>query len=908
MTSNLNNSIINNNNDSFISKVKFEDFCKLCEKIEIKKSLNDKKDVIKKFINWWKSKTKDNFYPALRLLCPSKDTKRSNDNIDSNDGNEGRTAYGFKIDKLRKQYFNVLGLNRESDDANKLFNYNKGTADQIKDFALVLYEIMKPRSRRIDGTISLEELHQYLDRIANAFEDNRHKDAEEVFERFIRNTTALENKWFVRILLKEMRLGIGDNSILNCFHSDAKEYYETNHSLLKVCTDLSDPEIPLSVLSLSLFSPFSPMLSERVKIKSIDKLLSNKWFMIEVKYDGERFQMHKQLNNYMFFSRNCNDFTQSFSQNLCPFISEAFGDRVMSCILDGEMIGYDISSHRIILKTEKDFDIKRLKDNETTIHPLFIVFDILYLNGEVLTGKPLAERLKILESFIKPVNHRLEFAERKSSQSKEEIIESLNVAIDRREEGIIVKLSDSVYKLNKRQGGGWFKLKPDYIDGLMDELDLLIVGGFYGNRGGISHFLLAVKESEDNNPQKFISVSRVGTGYTSEELKDLQKKLEIHWKKFDKKKAPNFLELGKLNPEVWIEPKNSVVLQVKASEIMQCNGEYRTNYTLRFPRVMKIRDDKEWHQCMSFRELEQMKSQGTLASNSLNSDDYNEQPEKKKRKLMERPTVSSLNRMADVSDVKIERHLFENKEFFVAPFSGVCNEYTKNSLEKLIVENGGKLSAAPLPGKTFCIIANNNNTIIVKKYINSGKYNVVKPDWLLRCINEKRFIDWNPNDMWSQTKQTQNAIQQKFDRFGDSFTEDIYELELKEMFEKMTDLSAIKLLSGLQIADIEFEYWPNNRLEFSLFRILKVFVDNYVTNDQLLVKLVKSQLRFYGSTIVEAIDEKPSYVVCFDKERVDHFRDINRRNAMKFHIVNPQWIDKCVENNKILDIFDINFG
>ena len=132
---------------------------------------------------------------------------------------------------------------------------------------------MSGRSRKTVGTITLDELHRYLDRIANTYEKNRIKDTDQVFHQLITNTTALENKWLVRIVLKEMRLGIGDNSILNAYHSDAKEYYETNHSLIKVCIDLSDPEIPLSVKCISLFSSFSRMLSERVSHKNSNQLI-----------------------------------------------------------------------------------------------------------------------------------------------------------------------------------------------------------------------------------------------------------------------------------------------------------------------------------------------------------------------------------------------------------------------------------------------------------------------------------------------------------------------------------------------------------------------------------------------------------------------------------------------------------
>lgn len=81
----------------------------------------------------------------------------------------------------------------------------------------------------------------------------------------------------------------------------------------------------------------------------------------------------------------------------------------------------------------------------------------------------------------------------------EEVVEELNNAIDLRLEGIIVKAPESIYKPNVRKDGGWLKIKPEYIDNLMSELDILIIGGYYGDGRRsklISHFLLAVASSE----------------------------------------------------------------------------------------------------------------------------------------------------------------------------------------------------------------------------------------------------------------------------------------------------------------------------------------------------------------------------------------------------------------------------
>ena len=100
---------------------------------------------------------------------------------------------------------------------------------------------------------------------------------------------------------------------------------------------------------------------------------------------------------------------------------------------------------------------------------------------------------------------------------REECADALNEAIENRDEGIMVKNPDSIYKPNTRRGG-WFKLKPEYVGGLMDELDLLIVGGYFGvgSRGGmLSHFLCGLAAANDGagadeHPTTFWSFCKVG--------------------------------------------------------------------------------------------------------------------------------------------------------------------------------------------------------------------------------------------------------------------------------------------------------------------------------------------------------------------------------------------------------------
>ena len=75
------------------------------------------------------------------------------------------------------------------------------------------------------------------------------------------------------------------------------------------------------------------------------------------------------------------------------------------------------------------------------------------------------------------------------------------------------------------------------------------------------------------------------------------------------------IQFGNAIPDVWIEPRHSLIVQVKATEITSTE-KYKTGLTLRFPTLVKFRPDKPWYECMAFSELKDLynKNGGRLAS------------------------------------------------------------------------------------------------------------------------------------------------------------------------------------------------------------------------------------------------------------------------------------------------------
>ncbi|CAF4320217.1 unnamed protein product, partial [Adineta steineri] len=171
-------------------------------------------------------------------------------------------------------------------------------------------------------------------------------------------------------------------------------------------------------------------------------------------------------------------------------------------------------------------------------------------------------------------------------------------------------------------------IKPDYTIGLNDEIDCLIVGGYFGTgrlrAGMLSHFLCcAVVKQTNNSEQKnvddenattstqckadvrdflYYTFCKIGSGYTHKELLDFNNRFANKWKPWTKKTAPSYILCTHEKPDVWIEPNDSCIVQVKATEFMT-SDKYKCGFTLRFPRLEKFREDKAWHECVTYQEL-----------------------------------------------------------------------------------------------------------------------------------------------------------------------------------------------------------------------------------------------------------------------------------------------------------------
>ncbi|CAB3987149.1 DNA ligase 4 [Paramuricea clavata] len=525
-----------------------------------------------------------------------------------------------------------------------------------------------------------------------------------------------------------------------------------------------------------------------------------------------------------------------------------------------------------------------------------------------------------LKRVFTPVPGRIQLVESQQGENRQDVIKALNEAVDKYEEGLVIKSPLSIYQPNVRNGSGWLKIKPEYVDGLTDELDVIILGGYFGSgaRGGmVSHFLCGVAappSSPGEKPSKFYSFCKVGSGYSINELKELCRQLHPHWRKFDINKPPSIIELPhgyKEKPDVWIEPSKSKIVQIKAAEIVPSDN-YKAGQTLRFPRLEKIRDDKSWYECLDLNELERLRSiaKGKL-SYQHTSTSYEPAPKKRKRVVtrVEKPlTVAKHFAAADASTVEKKSKIFEGKEFYIVNGPPECG---KVQIEKNVMENGG--SIVQNPGKeTFCVIAHKAN-VRVQNIIKQATCDVVHAFWLLECLESNKLLPWLPSHMMYMSPKTKDRFALDYDANGDSYTKDLDAESLKQIFERIDEKQNVVKLTKSEIAQVESRYFPNSTL--GLFRQYRFYVDRFLEIGDPQTKIPSctldiqaSELRYYGGQLSDTFDEDVSHVIMSQRDlsRLPLIQQMSRDRPRKAHVVTETWVSECIEAGTILK--ERNYG
>ena len=355
--------------------------------------------------------------------------------------------------------------------------------------------------------------------------------------------------------------------------------------------------------------PLRPMLAYPTKgIQEILKRFENIEFTCEYKYDGERAQIHiLEDGSLQVYSRNLENNTSKYP-DVIEFLQTHLNLKkkendnelqVVTAILDAEVVAYDVEKH--IIQPFQKLSTRKRKDaasEDIKVQVCLFAFDLLYLNSESLINLTLRQRRERLYKYFPKLDCKLLYATHMNTNDLDQIQEFLDNSIKDGTEGLMIKTLDEEahYEISKRSHN-WLKLKKDYLEGVGDTLDLVVIGGYRGTgkRTGLyGGYLLAVYDAEN---EEYQTVCKLGTGLKDN---DLQQQFESLSKiKINGPKSYYQVDSSLEQPDDWFEAEQ--VWEIKCADFSLSPVHTAAiglldpgkGISLRFPRYLRLRDDKK---------------------------------------------------------------------------------------------------------------------------------------------------------------------------------------------------------------------------------------------------------------------------------------------------------------------------
>ena len=447
---------------------------------------------------------------------------------------------------------------------------------RLADMGDVAYELL---SRRPDPppTLTLADLADLFDRLAAA---SGAKARGKLLTETLARATALEAKYIVKIVMGELRIGLQEGQVEDAIARAYGVKVEAVQWTNMLLGDLGETAVMarhgrLGEAHMRLFHPIKFMLASPADSPDDVAKQMPGGFLVEDKFDGVRAQVHKQGDRLAIFSRTLDEVAHRYPELHDPLLALP-GE----FILDGEILGW--RDGRAIPFTEFQARLGRKTvdaDLLTTLPVVFMAFDLLYQDGDVLLDRPLRERRRRLEELLgnRDTHHAsrmmhpdpLLLSQAAEFPTTTALPTAFDAARERGNEGLMVKEPGSTYKPGRR-GKEWLKVKRP-----LATLDVVVTGVEWGNgkrRHVLSDYTFAVQDEEG----RLLEVGKAYSGLTDAEIAELTEWFQAH----------TIEDYGKFRR---VEPL--IVLEV-AFDNVQPSDRHPSGYALRFPRIVRVRTDK----------------------------------------------------------------------------------------------------------------------------------------------------------------------------------------------------------------------------------------------------------------------------------------------------------------------------
>jgi DNA ligase-1 len=413
----------------------------------------------------------------------------------------------------------------------------------------------------------------------------------------LRQATPVEAKYIIKIMGGDLRIGLQEGQLEDALARGAGVPVAQVQWANMLIGDIGETALlarhgRLAEARMRLFHPLKFMLASPIQApEEIRRSIAGAFF-VEDKYDGIRGQVHKSRERLAIYSRTLDEITHRFPELHAPLLAlpgEFILDGEVLAARDGRILPFKDLQARLGRKTVTDEALAQAP-------VIFVAYDLLYQDSEVLLETQLASRRSRLEQLLGEPGKMTRWQDDKMKEAQ---VDSTDIilspghlvtlsnlvrcddiaAIDplfdaaraRGNEGLMVKDPASAYKPGRR-GKEWLKVKKALAT--LDVVVTAVERGYGKRRHVLSDYTFAVRASADD--PTLLNVGKAYSGLTDAEIAALTVWFEEHTIK----------DFGRVR---LVEPQ--IVLEV-AFDIVQPSARHKSGYALRFPRIVRIRDDK----------------------------------------------------------------------------------------------------------------------------------------------------------------------------------------------------------------------------------------------------------------------------------------------------------------------------
>jgi DNA ligase 1 len=442
----------------------------------------------------------------------------------------------------------------------------------------VAFEIFVEAKPNNEPSLTLADIEKLLTRLSAT----RGKKAKtELLAQVLTKATALEAKYLVKLLSGDLRIGLREGLVEDAIARTFKQPLGEVSMANMLRGDIGEAAVraragALQDIEMRLFHPLKFMLATPASdLSDIERTMPGEFF-VEDKFDGIRAQAHVQNGRVAIFSRTLDEISIRF-----PELHQPLSELPTDVIIDGEIITARGEEILPFSDLQKRLGRKTVSEELLASTPVvFVGWDLLYATGKVLINDPLQARRARLEDLVRTAcdSGRANIGTVRLSEAKRFADTALldaefDAARARGNEGLMIKDPSSFYKPGRR-GREWLKLKKP-----LATLDVVVTAVELGHgkrRSVLSDYTFAVRRSEADG--ELLNIGKAYSGLTDAEIAEMTEWFRAH----------TIQEFAHGRVRI-VEPR--IVLEVTFDRVQPSN-RHQSGYALRFPRIVRLRPDK----------------------------------------------------------------------------------------------------------------------------------------------------------------------------------------------------------------------------------------------------------------------------------------------------------------------------